>query len=451
MDVDVDPFDEHGKKDEASGGGGEDTTGERIPLIPKGTQIDTRGLGTGGAKTRETSFIEKSQREEVKKVWVDRVYKELIERYHNEPNAYHYDRFNLRDGNLYYINDEGKEKRLTKENGELRAVTAIRRALGNTGLERIGFFPEKGVSHREAAMLNKVEKDLPSTFDIDAANDIELEGMTDKSINSTHEHIRELSSDRGTQTGEDDPNSLTMRELEGLDKELRNIRGSLKVEVAKKVKIEEKIKHENHKLLFTEHHSEYDEGIRKDIERRLGKLNEDLKVREESIDLLKGRLKNQITSFKETIAKVLAKDDSTLGDRIRTLFREQGITIFSILTAIGMAIGVLVEALLPGSTTTIVKDSHGGGDKKGDKKGDEPGSAKEWVRNKLKALASLLGKLAEKAGAALPGIIGSVVAWLLNRAKEVVGWVSKNLWSLALLLVWMGYDYLKGKPKSKAS
>ena len=39
--------------------------------------------------------------------------------------------------------------------------------------------------------------------------------------------------------------------------------------------------------------------------------------------------------------------DISLGEKIRTLFREQGITIASILTAIGMAIGVLVEALLP--------------------------------------------------------------------------------------------------------
>ena len=76
-------------------------------------------------------------------------------------------------------------------------------------------------------------------------------------------------------------------------------------------------------------------------------MNDELATRQESIDLLKGRLKNQITSFKETIAKVLDKDTS-LGEKIRTLFREQGITIASILTAIGMAIGVLVEALLPG-------------------------------------------------------------------------------------------------------
>ena len=72
-----------------------------------------------------------------------------------------------------------------------------------------------------------------------------------------------------------------------------------------------------------------------------------MKVRQESIDLLKGRLKNQISSFKETIAKVLDKDTS-LAEKIRTMFREQGIMTASILTAIGMAIRVLVEALLPG-------------------------------------------------------------------------------------------------------
>ena len=81
--------------------------------------------------------------------------------------------------------------------------------------------------------------------------------------------------------------------------------------------------------------------------KQIDALNDELATRQESIDLPKGRLKNQITSFKETIAKVLDKDTS-LGEKIRILFREQGITIASILTAIGMAIGVLIEALLPG-------------------------------------------------------------------------------------------------------
>ena len=81
--------------------------------------------------------------------------------------------------------------------------------------------------------------------------------------------------------------------------------------------------------------------MKEDITKRIDALNDELATRQESIDLLKGRLKNQITSFKETIAKVLDKDTS-LGEKVRTLFREQGITIASILTAIGMAIGVLV-------------------------------------------------------------------------------------------------------------
>ena len=40
--------------------------------------------------------------------------------------------------------------------------------------------------------------------------------------------------------------------------------------------------------------------------------------------------------------------NTSLAEKIRTLFREQEIMIASILTAIGMAIGVLVEVLLPG-------------------------------------------------------------------------------------------------------
>ena len=48
---------------------------------------------------------------------------------------------------------------------------------------------------------------------------------------------------------------------------------------------------------------------------------------------------------------------------------------------------------------------------------DEKG-LKGWIRNKLKALASLLGRLGIKAAEALPGIIGGIISWILNRAKE---------------------------------
>ena len=173
--------------------------------------------------------------------------------------------------------------------------------------------------------------------------------------------------------------------------------------------------------------------MREDITKRIDDLNEDLKVRQESINLIKGRLKNQITSFKETIAKVLDKDTS-LAEKIRTLFREQGIAIASILTAIGMAIGVLVEALLPGGGTA----ASGVGEPPPE---DEKG-LKEWIRNKLKALASLLARLGIKAAEALPGIIGGIVSWVLNRAKDKVGWVSQNLWALVVGVGGLIYTYM---------
>ena len=121
--------------------------------------------------------------------------------------------------------------------------------------------------------------------------------------------------------------------------------------------------------------------------------------------------------------KFLDKETGTLGEKIRTLFKEQGITIISILTALGMALGVLIEALLAGpSASTPTLQSTTTSDKKG--------GAREWIKNKLKALSQLSGKLADKALASLPGIIGSIISWILNRAKEVIGWLSQNLWAL---------------------
>ena len=94
-------------------------------------------------------------------------------------------------------------------------------------------------------------------------------------------------------------------------------------------------------------------------------------------------------SVRETIAKML-NGNTSLAEKIRMLFREQSIMIASMLMAIGMPIGELNEALMPG----------GGG---GPPPKDESGLA-EWIRSKLKALASLLGKLEIKAAEALLGI-----------------------------------------------
>ena len=92
--------------------------------------------------------------------------------------------------------------------------------------------------------------------------------------------------------------------------------------------------------------------------------------------------------------------------------------------AIEMAIGVLVEALLSGGGGTPA--SEGGEPPPKDEKG-----LKEWVRSKHKALASLLGQLGMKAAEALPDIIGGIISWVLNRAKDVVH-KTYGLWLKAL-------------------
>ena len=113
-------------------------------------------------------------------------------------------------------------------------------------------------------------------------------------------------------------------------------------------------------------------------------------------------------------AKVLDKDVS-LAEKIRMLFQEQGITIASIHMAIGMAIGILVEALLPsGGGRTGSASAVGGKPLPKDTKC-------EWIRNKLKALARLLRKSGAKVAEVLPGIIGVILSWILNRAANVVG------------------------------
>ena len=227
-------------------------------------------------------------------------------------------------------------------NGELKTIGVIADTLGIRGLGEMGYnIVKTNLKPRFVLDLLEKQAELPSPSEIAKADGIELEEIAEKASDIIFQ-IKDV------QTDTDNLFEHPLRELLSLDEQLRSIRGSLKVQVVKKVQLEEHITKEHKKLEeFREYPGVYDDAMREDITKRIDDLNDELKVRQESIDLLKGRLKSQITSFKETIAKVLHKDIS-LGEKIRTLFREQEVTIASILTAIGIAIGVLVEALLPG-------------------------------------------------------------------------------------------------------
>ena len=178
----------------------------------------------------------------------------------------------------------------------------------------------------------------------------------------------------------------------------------MKVAIAKRVDLKARIEHEERKLNEIQDPT-YSDDQRNVIEDRIRKLRGELTERNEEIDILKGEASKQINQFRGSVTKFLDKESGTLGERIRTLFKEQGITIVSILTAVGMAIGVLIEALLGGPIVTATTTS--GGTSGGDGKG---GGARKWIKNKLKALSQLLGKLADKALASLPAITGSIIS-----------------------------------------
>ena len=76
------------------------------------------------------------------------------------------------------------------------------------------------------------------------------------------------------------------------------------------------------------------------------------------------------------------------------------------LTTFGLIISTII--------TSLTGSAGAGGSLTPPKK---PNKLKEWFKYKLKSLARLLGRIAGKAAAARPKIIGSIIAGVLNFFK----------------------------------
>ena len=97
--------------------------------------------------------------------------------------------------------------------------------LGKGGLRNLGFdIPRGKVTARQAVMLNKAAEELPSEFDITRADDIELQKIAEEALGI-------ISQIKDVQTDTEDL----------FEHPLCKLLGSLKVEVAKKVELEEHI------------------------------------------------------------------------------------------------------------------------------------------------------------------------------------------------------------------
>ena len=151
---------------------------------------------------------------------------------------------------------------------------------------------------------------------------------------------------------------------------------------------------------------------------RLDDLNTEKQARLEILSQTRKGLQTQVARIKQILEKVLDKDIS-LAERIRTLFREQGITIFPKLTALSMTISTIVLAVFGG-----------GGRGTGGPPSKDEGVLKKW----LDRLADALKRLAGKAPEALPAIIGSVLGAILSFLGKAVGFVGVNTWTLIVFV-----------------
>ena len=96
---------------------------------------------------------------------------------------------------------------------------------------------------------------------------------TDNSMKLIETSLSETGVEASTQTG-----GLTLRELEGLDKELRTISGSLRFAIAKSVAKQVHIDKENRKLEEMANDETYLDKQREEVQARLQRLQDEQKA-----------------------------------------------------------------------------------------------------------------------------------------------------------------------------
>ena len=118
-----------------------------------------------------------------------------------------------------------------------------------------------------------------------------------------------------------------MREFLGIDKALQSIQGELLNNTSKLTEIDKRIKRDTKKLEEVENDSTYTDKERQLYRDRLDDLNTEKQARLEILSQNRKDLQTQVARIRQTIEKVLDQNIS-LAERIRTLFSEQGITMF---------------------------------------------------------------------------------------------------------------------------
>ena len=293
---------------------------------------------------------------------------------------------------LYFFKDDGDKVRLTKNNGEFRTPNEIRRIMGGLAAMKgmLGLNETPPLLEKSIQAARDLNKTIPTDLEME---DIPLQDLSMR-IHDVNVGIQKASKDTG----------LPVRELLALGKTLQRIQGELANNVGKLGEIKKHIIKEKNKLKDIENDSSYTDQQRDEVKQRIKDLKDEHSARLE--------IATQNKEARQTIEKIV-DGDMNLKEHIKTLFREQGVTLISVLTAVGMTISTIILA---------IKNVFGIRGNSGSKSpsSNDPDTVRQWVKKKLQALARLLGKLGAKALASLPAILGSIISWVLGMFRKVV-------------------------------
>ena len=157
------------------------------------------------------------------------------------------------------------------------------------------------------------------------------------------------------------------------------------------------------------------ETNREEISRREKKIQELQASREtsENIDAGIEERRNEISRLEAE--NEIIEERMSLRDRVKSIFKKYGFTVFAVVSAVGLVIGVIVNNLKKGLTSLG------------------------------KGVGGALKNIGKKIGEILPGMIGAIASFIFKTAGEAVGFLAKNAWLLILAAVMFMIEKFKKK------
>ena len=243
----------------------------------------------------------------------------------------------------------------SKKGGGFLALSTLASNYGKDGIDAIRTsMGLKDYNSKTRKLSPKVQENVQHARDILPAGNVDITPVVAEQADESSEIAIEALDEQLTpeqsaalDTIDDPPLDLqwvsqASRELRGLRSAMTRTRDELVNNLAKLSELDKHIAEERSKL-----EGATDETTKDLIAERLSKLQDERAARLEATSATREAIRSQISRIRETLHRIL-HEDKTLAERIRTLFREQGITIVSILTALGMIISTIVLALPSG-------------------------------------------------------------------------------------------------------